>query len=220
MKFNFNSVLRQKKFETLRRQHRPIPDDLNVSYSTEKRFKMAHSIAERKPRHITEARLAAKGDIRVAYKQACALVAFAGDKPAAYKFNADATTFNIQAAGTGDTALIWNEVAAHDELDPDEPGESDGEVVSDQAASGLGIFIKWMHLCSAIGESGPLVLIVAIPKMPENVFFVQKVTWFVAIQSIQLLWHFNCGSHYTMLLNLQKHFIHFHCLHLPRTLNR
>lgn len=175
MKTKFNDLLRAEKINTLRRRHKPVPHDVSVSYNTEKRFKREHEIKERKAKDITKARTAAKGDIRVAYKQACALVAFAGDKPAPYKFNADATTFEIKPSGAGDKALVWAEVLPHDGEDENDPFMT-GEVVSDEAASGLSIFLKWMHLCNAIGESGPLVLLAALPNMPEGTFFVQKVS--------------------------------------------
>lgn len=145
MKTKLNGILRQKKIETMRRRHKHVPHDVAVSYNAEKRFKQKTVIKERKPRDITQARLAAKGNIRVAYKQACALVAFAGYKPATYKFNSDATTFEIRPSGAGDKALVWAEALPRDGMD-EEDIQADlgnqGEVVSADAASGLSVFIK------------------------------------------------------------------------------
>lgn len=115
----------------------------------------------------------------MAYKQACLLLAFSSNKHAAYKFNADATTFELKAAGAGDKALVWGETVAHDDEDEEEEEQEDavqhGEVVSEDAVNGLSIFLKWMHLCNAIGESSPLVLIASVPSMSEKDFFAQKV---------------------------------------------
>ena len=50
----------------------------------------------------------------------------------------------------------------------------------------LSIAAKWMHLNNAAGEVGPIVLIFAVPNMPEGECFVRKIEGLIGILHIQI----------------------------------
>lgn len=128
-------------------------------YNVKKRNKITHRV----PQTITDARLRALRDIRLHFHQACSVLAFAGTLPDLYKWNSDATGLFVQGDGTGGTVCTV--------LDKNDPLPVTTSTQPDE----LGIFIKWMHLCSAAGFSGPLVLIYALKTMPPEMFFHFKV---------------------------------------------
>lgn len=169
IKSQLNGLLVAAKKDTLVRKgkKRKVEGDVTVSINTEKRFKKTHNIKLRKPKDESHARDKAERSFRCTYKFACLLFAFAADKHAEHKWNADATTFEYKPSGANDYALVLG-----DDVD------KRAEVISVAYPNGLSAFIKQVQLGNAAGETGPLVAIVAVPNMPEGTFFVERIAGF------------------------------------------
>jgi hypothetical protein len=43
------------------------------------------------------------------------------------------------------------------------------------------IFVKWFHMCNALGDVGPLVAIIAVNSMPPDQYFVKQVKFFTNV---------------------------------------
>lgn len=181
----FNDLYSKHKSATLKRAYKTdiTAEDLTKSDKTVKRFREDHQLSLRKAQDLTKARVAALKDIRVAYRQACCLMAFASELTAEYKWNADATTILVEEVGTGSYCVIVRDKDDH------------SPVTSSQRNNGLGILIKWMHLCNAAGEAGPLVCIISLDSLPANKFFVRKVKALSNCTSVGAYgWLYICNS--------------------------
>jgi hypothetical protein len=152
----------------VRQAKRPLDDDEHfISVNTIKKFKRDYKLKKRKPKDETVIRDIAERSIRSTYKFACLLEAVAGHIPAQLKFNADATQYKCVAVGAGDYALI----AGGDDDERD-------EVVSQTQPTELALFVKHVQMANAAGQTGPLVVVIAVPGMPVGKFFVQKIANF------------------------------------------
>lgn len=112
------------------------------------------------------------------------MVAFASDLPDTNKWNLDETTFQSHAVGHGDYALVkMSRNGADDLQDGEEDGVEGGaavgnrhtEVTSLATPNDLSVFVKYMFMGNAHGESAPLVFIVVLKKMPPGEFFFEPV---------------------------------------------
>jgi len=152
------------------------------SKTTERNVKAKLNIHGRHAQNITPARLAALFDLRLHYRQACGILAFLGDLPDVSKWNADATTMYVQEDNGKLSYGVFNS--------RDKTPFTTSEVSND-----LGVFIKWIYLCNAAGHSGPLVLILAAPDMPEGEFFYRKVQGLSSSSNFQEYGHiYICNS--------------------------
>lgn len=179
-------MLKAEKLSTAERRgkHALDPDDVDVSINTTKRFKRKHQITKRKPKDETKARDVAERSIRCTYKFSLMLEAFAGNKPAELKFNADATQYECKASGSGDFALVINgEVDSRD------------EVVSQEYPTELSAFLKHVQLANAAGKTGELVVVIAVPKLPVGKFYVERIAGFAQDGAVDSRgWLFACSS--------------------------
>jgi transposase len=121
--------------------------------------KKRNKVRNRAPQRITEARMRALINPALHYRQACSVLAFADKLSATNKWNADSTGLLVHSDGHGELVCT---VLERGKPDP---------VTSSTTPDDIGIFIKWMHLCNAAGDGGPLVLIYAVSDMPEGEFF-------------------------------------------------
>ena len=90
-------------------------------------------------------------------------MAYSANLFAENKWNSDATTIVVSAKGTG--SLVCT-IADADDKSP---------IASSTIPDTLNLLVKWLGLNNAGGESGPLVLIFALPTMAENTFFATQV---------------------------------------------
>lgn len=169
LKSQLNVLLVAAKKDTLvrRGKKREMENDITVSVNTEKRFKITHNIRLRKPKDETHARDHAERSFRCTYKFACLLNAFAADKHAEHKWNADGVTFEYKPTGANDYALVLGNDADHR-----------AEVISVSYPNGLSAFIKQVQLGNAAGETGPLVAIIAVPNLSKGEFYVERIAGF------------------------------------------
>ena len=132
---------------------------------------------------MTKARFEAMSDLRVSYNQACMLLAYSSHLPAECKWNADATTILVDETASGGPCVIVRDKNDHT------------PVTCAERSNSLGILIKWMHLCNAAGETGPLVLIVSVDKMAEKTFFAREVKSLSNSNAIESTgWIYFCNS--------------------------
>jgi hypothetical protein len=89
--------------------------------------------------------------------------AFSGHLSGHRKWNADATTIEVKEDQSGELVCIL-----YDKNDKSPP-------TSSEIPSTTSIFMKWFHFCNAVGDMGPLVVIVCIKNMPKEEFFAKKV---------------------------------------------
>ncbi len=108
----------------------------------------------------TEARDKALLDVRLTYLMACLILAVMAHTPGEYKWNFDATTYEIHDDGHGEVYAKLRE-----KKDENEP------LTTSKRASGIAIFIKFVAIISAVSEFGPAVFIVPVDSMPEEAFF-------------------------------------------------
>lgn len=90
-------------------------------------------------------------------------MAYSANLMAENKWNADATTIIVSMKGTGSLVCTIG--------DP----QDENPVASSSIPDTLNLLVKWFELNNAGGESGPLVLIFAIPSMTENTFYAKEV---------------------------------------------
>jgi hypothetical protein len=133
-----------------------------MSFNSKKWFKL-HNVVKRRPQILTEARLKACRCPRPSYIWGCVLMAYSANLKAENKWNADATTIIISEAGSG--ALVCTIADKND----------DSPIASSTIPDTLNLLVKWFALNNAGGETGPLVLIFAVPSMRENTFFARQV---------------------------------------------
>eukprot|EP01034_Spumella_vulgaris_P030919 gene30919-38212_t len=105
-------------------------------------------------------------------------------KAAEYKWNADATTVVVSRDRTH--ALVC---VVHVKGDP-EPALNCSRVPNE-----MNLLVKWFHMCSAAGYSSDLVLIVALPNLPEGEFYAQKVKGLSSASDHKAVgWLYACSS--------------------------
>lgn len=114
------------------------------------------------PQILTDARKKACECIRISYIWGCLLLAYSGNLSAENKWNADATTIIVSESLSGSLVCALSD----DDSTP---------VSSSTIPDNLNILVKWFGLNNAAGESGPLVLIFAVPSMTEATFFSTEV---------------------------------------------
>ena len=98
--------------------------------------------------------------------------------PAENKWNADATTYVFEAVGKDEKVC---RLLQEDEFE--HVGDDDDAIEVKRLSGGrnksksttLPFAIKLMHMISAFGESSDLVLIIAIPTLPANEWYVEEV---------------------------------------------
>jgi len=94
------------------------------------------------------------------------LKSFASNLDPHNKWNSDATQRTCDSDGKGGyTCYIDN----HDDAKQSQP------LASTNFNGELSIAAKWMHLNNAAGEVAPIILIFAVPSMPEDEFFLRKI---------------------------------------------
>lgn len=131
--------------------------------TTQKMLFSMHNVVKRKPQTLTDARLKACRCPRLSYIWGCVLMAYSANLLAENKWNADATTIIVSQAGTGSLVCTISNPS------------DDSPIASSTIPDTLNLLDKWFALNNANGESGPLVLVVAIPTMHENTFFARQV---------------------------------------------
>jgi hypothetical protein len=126
-------------------------------------FVAENDIGMKKGQVLTEARRKACEDPRMSYSWYLCCEAFSSNLPAEKKWNADASTFEIKQNESGGMFLTLKTEARHSRL----------QVANTE--SSLPIYIKYMAMANACGNSSPLVLIVAVDDMPEESFEVKEI---------------------------------------------
>ena len=134
-----------------------------ISVNTQKKFCKMYNVVTVKPQILTDARLKSCLCPRLSYIWGCVLMAYSAGLLAEQKWNADATTIIVSQRGTGSL------VCTICDTDDDTP------VASSSIPDSLNLLVKWFGLNNAGGESGPLVLIFAVPSMTENTYFATQV---------------------------------------------
>jgi hypothetical protein len=119
-----------------------------------KKLKEDQGIITRRGQTLSNARKMACSDPRMSYSWYLVLEALASDLAAEYKWNADATTFEILKDDTRDTYYCVYENERKDKRV--QYSAEDGS-----SGSKLPIYIKWMAMTNAVGDMSPVVLIVA-----------------------------------------------------------
>ena len=135
----------------------------SISVTTQKKLFKECNVVRRKPQILTDARLKACLCPRLSYIWGCVLMAYSANLMAENKWNADATTIIVSMKGTGSLVCTIG--------DP----QDESPVASSSIPDTLNLLVKWFELNNAGGESGPLVLIFAIPSMTENTFYAKEV---------------------------------------------
>ncbi len=120
-----------------------------------------NNITKTKGQTLTEAKRKACQDPRMSYSWYLCCEAFSSNLPGEKKWNADGTTFEIIDRGYGGMYLT---VLC-------EKNECKRVQVSNLENS-LPVYIKYMAMCNACGNSSSLVLIVAIGELPEDSFHI------------------------------------------------
>lgn len=134
-----------------------------ICVTTQKKLFKELNVIKRKPQILTDARLKACRCPRLSYIWGCVLMAYSANLMAENKWNADATTIIVSQSLTG--SLVCTISDAND----------DSPIASSTIPDTLNLLVKWFALNNAGGESGPLVLIFAVPTMRENTFFARQV---------------------------------------------
>ena len=147
----------------MRQGKRGLDTVANICITTQKKMFKLHNVVKRKPQVLTEARLKPCRCPRLSYIWGCVLMAYSANLMAENKWNADATTIIVSQAGTGSLVCTIKNV------------NDDSPIASSTIPDTLNLLVKWFALNNAGGESGPLVLIFAVPTMQENTFFARQV---------------------------------------------
>ena len=132
-----------------------------ICQNTRKKILKTLDIRMLAPQILTDARKKACECIRISYIWGCLLLACYGNLSAENKLNADTTTIIVSESLSGSLVCALSD----DDSTP---------VSSSMIPDNLNI-IKWLRLNNAAGESGPLVLIFAVPSMTEGTFFSTEV---------------------------------------------
>ena len=134
--------------------------EANVVIAPNTRRRIFHDLKVKAvvPQFLTDARRKACECIRLSYIWGCLLLAYSGHLLAEHKWNADATTIVVSESLTGSL------VCAIQDYKDKTP------ISSSTVPNSLNVLVKWFGLNNAAGESGPLVLIYAVPTMAEGTF--------------------------------------------------
>ena len=146
-----------------RRGKRGADANNEICSSTRKKICKTLDIRKLAPQILTDARKKGCECIRTSYVWGCLLLAYSGNLPAENKWNADATTIIVSENLTGSLVCA---IMDDNQTTP---------VASSSIPDNLNILVKWFGLNNAAGESGPLVLIYAVPSMAEGTFFSAEV---------------------------------------------
>lgn len=150
--------------DTKRRQGKRGADaDPEISRNTRRRLFKDLNVRKLAPQILTDARRKACECIRISYIWGCLLLAYCSHLLAEQKWNADATTIIVSESLTGSLVCAI--------LD----GAEKTPVASSEIPDNLNILVKWFGLNNAGGESGPLVLVFAVPSMEEGTFYATQV---------------------------------------------
>lgn len=150
--------------DTKRRQGKRGADaGAEISRNTRRRLNKELKVRKLSPQILTDARRKACECIRISYIWGCLLLAYSGHLLAEQKWNADATTIIVSESLSGSLVCAI--------LD----GSETTPVASSTIPDNLNILVKWFGLNNAGGESGPLVLIFAVPSMEEGTFYATQV---------------------------------------------
>lgn len=133
----------------------------SVSANTQKKILERYNVVKLKLQILTDARLKACCCPRISYIWGCICMAYSAHLHC--KWNADVTTIIVSEKGTG--SLVCT-IKDDDNYAP---------VASSSIPDNLNLLVKWFGLNNAGGESGPLVLIIAIPSMEDGTFFAAQV---------------------------------------------
>ena len=158
----FGKALTEARNNTNNKRHLPVnPNDMD--HRTIKKIKTKMDVQVTKPQRLTVARKKAMTCPRLTFRWACLLEGLSAHTDPHYKINIDATAALIKCDGAGTMVCT---LVDDDDKSVIQSVESGGEI---------GVILKWMHLCTAAGECGPLLLIIAVASMPEGSFHVEKV---------------------------------------------
>ena len=158
------SLLAQGVTATKMRQEKRGSDAVSfICVTTQKKLCKQYNVIRRKPQILTDARLKACLCPRLSYIWGWVLMAYSANLMAENKWNADATTIIVSQRGSG--SLVCTIANSNDE----------SPIASHSIPDTLNLLVKWFALNNAGGESGPLVLIFAVPSMTENTFFATEV---------------------------------------------
>jgi hypothetical protein len=155
------NIIKVQKVETEKRRGKTVDESsgmISVRDPSVAKVKQELNIVTKHAQSITDARLVALGSIRVIYKWASLLYELTKNLPGENKFNADATTFQFYPDNTGGKVNI---IRGNDDKSP---------VTSVNLPSDTCVFVKWMHLCNAVGDMGPLVYIIQIDGLEKDTF--------------------------------------------------
>ena len=95
-----------------------------------------------------------------------------GHIPDRYKWNVDASTMIVESTGKG--SILYRIVSCK-KADNWEDALLKNPLTTIRHQQGLYMGLKWMHRSNGIGDFGCMVLIVAVPGMPEGRFYYAKV---------------------------------------------
>ena len=136
----------------------------SICLNTQKKVFKDYKVVKLKPQIMTDARLKACSCPRISYIWGCVCMAYSAHLHAECKWNADATTIIVSEKGTGSYVCAIKDEDNH------------APVASSSIPDNLNLLVKWFGLSNAGGESGPLVLIIAVPSMAEDTFFAAQIT--------------------------------------------
>lgn len=145
--------------------------EANVVIAPNTRRRIFHDLIVKAvvPQFLTDARRKACECIRLSYIWGCLLLAYSGYLLAEHKWNADATTIVVSESLTGSL------VCAIQDYKDKTP------ISSSTVPNSLNVLVKWFGLA---GESGPLVLIYAVPTMAEGTFLALTVKGLASTSAI------------------------------------
>jgi transposase len=174
LKNELHHMLVEKKVDTLQRLGHAVdePEDVNVDKRVQKRVVKTLGIKFRMAQELTAARLKAKRDCRAFYRVACLFEGFSGHLPPEYKFNADGTTMVVRENNY--KALVCY-IPQKDELE-----KLDSSVVN----TNLAVLLKWVLFCNAAGQTGPVVIMVTVPDMPDEEYYAHWVVGLAATSDL------------------------------------
>jgi transposase len=161
----FPALVKQQVIATMKRRgiHVPSEHAITVDESVVQNAKKELGISFRKPQCLTEARLKAINDTRLVYRVACVCYQLAAGLPAPFKWNCDATTLVVENINNNGLVCYM-------------PGsEHIKKLDSASVTSELSLLMKWVLMCSASGLSSRIVLVINIPTMPPDTFYVSEI---------------------------------------------
>lgn len=134
-----------------------------IAVNTQKKLCKLYDVVTVKPQILTDARKKSSLCPRLFYIWGCVLMACSSSLLTQNKWNADATTIIVSQKGTGSLVCVIKD------KDIDTP------ISSSSIPDTLNLLVKWFRLINASGESGPLVLVFAVPSMKKDTFYAAQV---------------------------------------------